>query len=139
MIFAVPAFPQLYNLYLCPVLMLSIWLLLCRPFIEVAFQDALAELRKDAASADKDELIILALHSIYLFPKLDKNGRPIFRSRMEKSAADDLLRNLRVAAGFAARWFSWHGVVSWDVTRPDVRAHTFLVSCRAVTLSPMWG
>ena len=91
--------------------MLSFWLLVCRPYIESAYNVVLSELRTNKPGMGDADLRREALHSLYLFPKMDKDGMLHFRKRMEKSAAEDLLNDLLKEAGFADVNFTWHGVV----------------------------
>jgi len=92
--------------------MISVWLLYCKPYIEDSFVVAYDSCKTDDPTAGEEIWTRRALLSLYLFPHIDNQGRLHFDRKMEKSAADDLLKSLRVASGFEHRGFKWHGIVS---------------------------
>ena len=120
-----PQYPQLYNRNVCPVLAISFWLLLARPYIQQAYADEIKRLREKAdaslangsrtSKAKDDEISALALRNLYLFPHVTSTGQLIFTQPMTHATATKHLAELRETAGMSDRAFTWHGVVSVDV------------------------
>ena len=117
-----PSYPQRFNRYLCPAFVVSLWLLIIRPFLMQAYDAVYARLRAKADSdfterfcsrrATDAEISALALHELYFFPHMDPAGNFDFTRPMKSDAAAANLASVREEAGFGARAFSWHGMVS---------------------------
>jgi hypothetical protein len=111
---AMRAYPQRFNLYLCPVLITCLWLLVVRPYIEQAYESECARLRTttEGKRMNPTQISARALGNLYLFPHVSASGDLDFLRPMEHNAASAYLAELRVEAGFGDRAFTWHGVVS---------------------------
>lgn len=113
---------QRYNVYLCSTFVVCLWLLVAKPFIMKAFADEFRRLRQDAdaaytarkrsSEATDAEITALALRNLYLFPHITPSGHLVFTKAMTHAAATANLAEVRSAAGFSGRDFTWHGLVS---------------------------
>ena len=109
---AMRAYPNLFNQYLCPSLAVSLWVLLCRPYIEHAYNEECAKLRTATTAIPESIIQLRALNNLYLFPRVSSSGSLDFTKHIEHAAASSLLKTIKDGAGFAARAFTWHGIVS---------------------------
>ena len=118
---AMRAYPNFYNQYLDPTLAITLWLLLMRPYIEQAVDAECKRIRvaaeaqvaaKGGKMPSDDAIYKKALNNIYLFPRLSGSGTPDFTKPVETAVASSILKLIKEAAGFAARAFTFHGVVS---------------------------
>lgn len=110
---------------MCPVLAISFWLLLARPYIQQAYADEVKRLREQAdasfaagsrkSKAKDDDISALALRNLYLFPHVTSTGQLTFSQPMTHATATKHLAELREAAGMSDRAYTWHGVVSVDL------------------------
>jgi hypothetical protein len=112
---------QRFNVYLCSTFVVCLWLLVAKPYIMAAFNAEFRRLRQlaDAAYAAKKrscmatdrEITALALRGLYLFPHITPSGTLVFTKAMTHAAATSNLAEVRSAAGFDGRDFTWHGLV----------------------------
>ena len=113
---AMRAYPNLYNQYLDPTLAVALWILLIRPYLKKAYDDECEKLRegdrKAGKASDEPKISQLALQNLYLFPHVASSGNLDFSKHVEHASASNLLKEIKEAAGFGERSFTWHGIVS---------------------------
>lgn len=132
------AYPHLHNRYLCPVFATCLWLLLCEPYLQKAYDDSFATMVSGSGisapceanwgaifvsplrctwqiQADKDatddDISNRVLRSLHLFPNTNKKGELLF---LESTTADTIssrLDKLLELCGYEDRNFSMHGIV----------------------------
>lgn len=115
-------YPQMYNSYLCPQLALSLYFLICRPYITAAYDQQFDHFmseesehftaKRRATRPSTEEIEARALRSLYLFPLIDAAGTMHFTEPSKSDTVRRYLGQVAEEAGYGDRGFTWHGVVS---------------------------